>query len=322
MKRNRKPVFSIDECCVCAEALDAMIGDISFCAKCGQNVHEVCMEAWKRSSTTSSKKELIPTCPMCRASWENESLLNQLDIESELDAEATQIYLDWLYTSTLHISAKVSRVTDAFNLVILKLWTVANAVEDPVFKSQVIATYFAEARARFWKESVKWAFVDRKCDEEIRAFVIDISLAYIEPGWFKSEGKNWPEAFVSELADAAMVRWGDRKDGRTTRKMWMEKLSVGVDLTSDDEDTAPVGGSTSLASAASRSLRGRNPAIGLNSPKAEATEVPATRKRPCQKVEVKKHTHSAKRRLKQDVRSMPLSDDSDDGGLVVYRSKG
>jgi len=127
---------------------------------------------------------------------------------------------------------------------------------------------------------------------------------------------------VSELADAAMVRWEDRKDGRATRKMWMEKLSVEVDLTSDDEDTAPVGGSTSLASSASRSLQDKHPAVGLNSPKAGATEVPGTRKRPGQKVEVKKHTHSAKRRLKQDVRSMPLSNDSDDGGLVVYRSKG
>lgn len=125
---------------------------------------------------------MILTCPTCRASWKNKSLPNQLDIESELDAEATQIYLDWLYTSTLHISAKVSRVTDAFNLVILKLWTVANAVEDLVFKSQVIATYFAEARVRFWKESVKWAFLEHKCDDEIRAFIIDISLAYIKPG--------------------------------------------------------------------------------------------------------------------------------------------
>jgi hypothetical protein len=63
--------------------------------------------------------------------------------------------------------------------------------------------------------------VERKCDEEIRDFIIDVSLAYIEPGWFKKWSKTLPEAFVSELANVAnvaMVRWIDRKDDRTLKK--------------------------------------------------------------------------------------------------------
>lgn len=65
----------------------------------------------------------------------------------------------------------------------------------------------------------------------------------------------------------------------------MEKLSVAVDLVSDDEDTASVGGITSLASAASRILQNNQPAANLNSPKAGATEAAATRKRPGRKGE-------------------------------------
>jgi hypothetical protein len=258
---------------------------------------------------------------MCRASWKNESLPNYLDIKSELDGEAMQTYLDWLYTSTFCISENISRSTDAFNLVILKLWAVANAVEDQAFKSQVIVTYFEEARARFWNESVKWAFVDRQCDDEIRSFIIDMSLPYIEPGWFKNDGKNWPEAFVSELADVAMVQWRDRKGGRALRKIWMKKLKVEVDLVSDDDVTVPVGGKKASASTTSGIPRDKHRAVGMDSTMSKATRLPATWKRSGQTVQVTKRIGGTDRQPKQDARFSFLSDDSDDGELIVLRSE-
>jgi hypothetical protein len=231
LQKHRKPVISTDECSICAETLDASTQDLSFCVKCGQNIHEVCIEAWKRTSAQRvNERDPRPQqtrCPMCRATWLTDPSLSQLDIKSELDPEAIQVYLDWLYTSNLRIDETIPKTDDAFNLHLLKLWAVAAVVQDEAFKAIAIATFFDEAKARFWTDSVEWAFVDRKGNNEIREFILDITLAYIEPGWFKKEGSRWPEAFVRELADAAMVRWTQRKSFAEQKKAWMKKLNVG-----------------------------------------------------------------------------------------------
>jgi hypothetical protein len=201
----------------------------SYTKPLGQNVHEACIEMWKRSQTqqvNDRDRPQQPRCPMCRAIWLSDPSLSQLDINSELDPESVHTYLDWLYTSALSIDDSISPMIDAFNLQLLKLWAVATAVEDDSFKAIVITKFFDEAKARFWTESVKWAFVDRNCNNEIRDFIIDITLAYIEPGWFKKEGGHWPEVFVREMADAAMVRWSQKKTFAEQRKSWMVKLGV------------------------------------------------------------------------------------------------
>jgi hypothetical protein len=160
---------------------------------------------------------------------------------------------------------------------------------------------------------VKWAFVERKCDEEIRDFIVDMSLAYIEPGWFKNESKDWPEAFVSELADVVMVRWRDRKDDRALRKMWMRKLNVETDVVSDDEVTAPSGGEKGPASTAATIGRDNHRAADLDRATSGATRPPVKRKHSSQTVEV------TKCRPKQDPRIVFLSDDSEDSELLVLR---
>ncbi|CAN9083880.1 unnamed protein product [Alternaria sp. RS040] len=238
LQKHRKPISNSDECCVCAENLDATLKDISFCAKCGQNIHEVCIQAWKRSFTASGDEDSLPTCPMCRASWKNDPPLDHLDLKPDLDPEAVQTYLDWLYTSSLNITSQISPSKDASSLVMLKLWTVANAIEDPSFKAKVIITYFTKDPIPFPTHSLKWAFAERKCDDEIREFIIDFGLEVIQPGFFKKASKIWPEAFIGELADAAMVRWRDRRGLKTLKKMWMKKLNIEMDPVSDDKVTA------------------------------------------------------------------------------------
>ncbi|EDU49262.1 hypothetical protein PtrSN002B_006840 [Pyrenophora tritici-repentis] len=233
VQNKRKPVSPTDKCCFCLEALDPITSDISFCVQCGQNVHEVCMEDWRRSYYLDPNKEAPLTYLMCRASWTNDQLLSYLAVEKELDAEAVHIYLDWPYTSTLHIRSTLSRDTDAFNLVILKLWAVASAVEDTTFKAIVITTFFEQSRSVFTTESVKWAFVERKCDDEIRDFVLTVALTYLYPGWFRIWGDLWPDEYVRELADMAMTTWKERKSIGDLSKMWAEKLGTESD---DDEE--------------------------------------------------------------------------------------
>jgi hypothetical protein len=185
-----------------------------------------------------------PTCPMCRAPWKNDPVLvKYIDIPEKLDALAVQRYLDWLYSGRLTISSAVRRLTDAFNVALLKCWAVASAVGDKVFKRDVITMFFDEAEAQFWTESVSWAFDEEKdeSNEEIRAFVVEVFMVFMQPGWFKREGEKkegakWPEAFVWAVADKALEGVKMKSFGDVER-VWRRKGCVeGVEEKGDDEE--------------------------------------------------------------------------------------
>lgn len=229
LQTNRKALTDTDECCVCAEGLNSTFKDITFCVECGQNVHESCIESWKRSPVHSGSEKPAPTCPMCRALWKNEPLLKYLSVEDDLDVDGVQGYLDWLYSGSLRIDRSISPKTDDFNLFLLKSWAVAAAVKDDDFTAEIIAMFFAEARARFWTASVTWAFVERKGNDDIRNFIILVFMVYVEPGWFKKEAARWLDAFVRELADVAMVTWGGRKTFEELKKEWLQKMKLRID---------------------------------------------------------------------------------------------
>jgi hypothetical protein len=166
---------------------------------------------------------------MCRATWKNEPLVKNLNLNNnnKLDAEAVQTYLDWLYSVELRIPTHICRKTDTFNTVLLKCWAVAEAVGDDAFKSVVITTFFNEAKARLWSESIKWAFVDDHASEDIRSFVIEVFLAFMKPGWFKKEGRKWPNSFVSELADKILERCKGKKSYADVKREWLGRLEKG-----------------------------------------------------------------------------------------------
>jgi hypothetical protein len=224
--------------------------DVTFCGKCGQNVHEVCIEKWKQSQgkegvgERSVKGMGTGTCPMCRADWKNEPLLKSLDIKEELDAESVQIYLDWLYSGHLQIPASIDRKTDAFNVAVLKCWAVANAMQDETFKSMVVKMWFEEAEAQFWKDSVEWAFVEGNGDEEIKGFVVEVFMCFMETGWFVKEGKSWPDAFVRALADRALEGWMEGGQGTEgfegVKGRWIGKDEAEIPEVKGDEKDSTV----------------------------------------------------------------------------------
>mgnify|MGYP006877402436 CR=1 FL=1 len=256
---------------------------------------------------------------MCRASWKNDTLLNQLDVETELDAAAIQIYLDWLYTSVLQIPATYSRITDAFNLLILKLWVVASAVEDKKFEAIVITTFFNETQTRFWTGSIKWAFVKRNCNDEIRNFILSVSLADLEPGWFSKEGDLWPDEYIRELADFAMVNWTERKRLAELRKMWMEKISAASMEEEEESFVEKKKGHVSTIGAASGIWRDSARAACLDRTISGVEKRAAGRQHSGYKVDVKKHSNRAERWQMQDM-IFPFG--SPDDGLAIPRSGG
>jgi hypothetical protein len=225
LQKNRKAICPTDECCICTELLDPTLKDILFCVTCGQNFHENCIATWKQSSKATKNKKSSTTCPVCRASWKTNSSQPQVAIESELDAEAAQIYMDWMYTSTLAIPATISRKTDAFNLIILKLWAVANAFEDVVFKREVITAFFAEAIECFGNESMMWTFAERKCGDEVREFIVDNLLARKTKRWIADNLKRMPSDFTRDLRRAEVERKG-RNYREGYEKVWMDRIEA------------------------------------------------------------------------------------------------
>jgi hypothetical protein len=259
LQKNRKTIHeenNLEDCCVCQEDLDAKTKDITYCGTCGQNLHERCIEQWKQSSD----KDKSPSCPMCRADWKNEPLLKNVSIDEQLDAEAVQMYLDWLYSGNLHIPSIISRRTDAFNLMLLKCWAVASAVDDESFERTVMFIFFKEAKAQFWDESVHWAFVEGGANEEICAFIIEVYMAHMEKGWFTKKGPKWPSDFVMALADKAME--GEKRKSyeqikrERTRKLQRGNGMKGMDGESEVEANEP-SSQTSYRTARAREYFGK-----------------------------------------------------------------
>ena len=202
-QRRRKE--STTSCSTCFEDLDAVTEDITFCDKCGQNFHEACIAKWM----TERRRTFQPmTCPTCRGNRTDRSRpdIERFRIEQELDGQAVQVYLDWLYSGTLHIDASVSRTEDYFNVVLLQCWEVSDAMDDEGFRDAVIQEFFNEAEAHFWARSIDYAFVDGKGSDAMRDFVMDIFLTQVSYDWFKTEGRKWPKTFVQKLADHCMKK--------------------------------------------------------------------------------------------------------------------
>jgi hypothetical protein len=89
---------------------------------------------------------------------------------------------------------------------------------------------------------VSWAFdMERdEANEEIRKFVVEIFMVFVQPGWFKREGEKkegakWPEAFVWIMADKALER-AKKKIFGDVERVWRKKIGLeeGVEKKEDD----------------------------------------------------------------------------------------
>lgn len=161
---------------------------------------------------------------MCRANWKDDPLLRSIRIKEDLDVKAVQVYVDWLYTRKVGIREEVERTSDKFNVEVLKCWAVAAAMEDSTFRDEVVKMWFEEAGARFWRDSIKWAFVEDCGVKKIKDFILEVFLAFVEPGWFREESSRWPEVFVRELSEWLLVG-GKRRGFEEIKMEWLGKMN-------------------------------------------------------------------------------------------------
>ncbi|KAH5733575.1 hypothetical protein HBI17_206500 [Parastagonospora nodorum] len=200
LQNVRKPLEG--ECSICHEEFDPCKGDIAFCqGSCGQNIHNECIQQWSRTQRAGST-----TCPMCRKPWVM-GAEDLITLDSELDPDAVQIYLDWLYTGQLHISEAITRESDEFNIQLLKAWIVSEAFGDRNFRKDIIVQHYAaideDDNWGFRLDAIEFAFEDDDHDY-MQSFVVDSVHAHADWDAIDDDIDNYPHEFVRKLCLAGI----------------------------------------------------------------------------------------------------------------------
>jgi hypothetical protein len=215
LQNIRKPLEG--ECAICHEELDPFRGDIAFCqGSCGQNIHEKCIKQWTRTQKT---------CPMCRKPWKTDAEA-LITLEKDLDPDAVQLYLDWLYTGQLQISQAIDRGSHEFDLHLLKAWIVSEVIDDSVFRQAIIVEHLTvtdEGFEGFGLHAIEFAFKD-DTSHYMRAFVVDSFHVYADQEHFGDLLYDYPDNFVRELCLVAMQsnQQGAKAAEEAVQKKWIK----------------------------------------------------------------------------------------------------
>jgi hypothetical protein len=175
------------------------VDDVTFCREgCGQNLHEKCMDTWKKSHTAAK-------CPMCRKTWKTD-LKNVITLDEKLDQEGMQIYVNWLYSGNLHIY-KADLSDQAYNLLLLKGLAVSEALGNDKFKHAIIAEYVSsiesEGNLGFDLECFEYAYYEHS-DWPMRCFMVDAFLVDPDLDNIGEIAQEYPTQFMQDLCIAAV----------------------------------------------------------------------------------------------------------------------
>ncbi|KAF3049992.1 hypothetical protein E8E11_008446 [Didymella keratinophila] len=207
--RNINRKFAIHEGLLCAtsahfkkrlqERRISSIADVTLCkAECGKNIHQHCLYDWRKSKAGGL------TCPMCRKDRQAsvDTLFEFNHSKVDLDPQAFQFYVDWLYTGEFKIDPAILTGSDAFNVHLLKAWTVSDAVTDFRFRNAIIArlTQAMETKGDkgFGLDSVKYAY---KVDKSrlMETFVTLSFYPKLELEWLIEAAATYLQAFIREI---------------------------------------------------------------------------------------------------------------------------
>ncbi|CAO2656147.1 Nn.00g049500.m01.CDS01 [Neocucurbitaria sp. VM-36] len=232
LHKDRKAVEG--ECSICSEELDPKVDDITFCrAECGQNIHEKCMEAWKRSQGTRQA-----TCPTCRKAWKQKTD-DVILVDEDLDRDAVQLYIDWLYSGKLHIYADMDRADEEFDVQLLKAWVVSSKLIDFAFRYAIIAKYVAtvesEARDGFWIVAAKFAF-EEKDISSMKQFVVDAFLMRVDNNRFENNASDFPTTFVHAICGTLLHLMKIGMGSHESHKDFLVRYTQGHYKLGDSED--------------------------------------------------------------------------------------
>lgn len=179
--------------------------DITFCrAQCGKNMHVKCMKDWQRAHVNPI------ACPLCRDPWKEEDS-GVIEIAQDLDREALQLYISWLYSGELNLSDKLAGPHEEFNILLLKAYRVAMHLADEEFEFAIAAEFISSVESKrnpgFGNRSIELAFDPRYTSEKIQLFMVYAVLAYMDIKDFTKYvlRNSFPADFIRYLCMLAMV---------------------------------------------------------------------------------------------------------------------
>jgi hypothetical protein len=152
---------------------------------------------------------IFAKCPICRGCWIYDPEQTVLEVLPEdLDRDAIQSYVDWLYTGKLYVR-ELFREGTSYNLQLLKAWTVSVRFEDDNFRYAIIAEYLSSVEQGenegFTLTCIKYAFEKHNIDS-MRDFVVDAWLMDKDLGHIKRNFQHFPVGFIQRLCLAALLR--------------------------------------------------------------------------------------------------------------------
>jgi hypothetical protein len=131
LQPRRKAMVDGDECSICHEAFNPGAKELTYCvSSCGSNFHRSCMDDWKRGGPRGPLR-----CPMCRSLWEQprgEAVYRLL----ALDAEAFEIYYNWMYTTSISVPSDDHSFEVTFHL-LMKAFDLALHIYEPAFHKAI-----------------------------------------------------------------------------------------------------------------------------------------------------------------------------------------
>jgi hypothetical protein len=232
LEKDRKEVDG--ECSTCHEDLDPEVDDITFCRSgCGQNIHEKCIEAWKKSQAGP------PRCPMCRKFWKLKPE-DLIEVEGEVvDREIARAYVNWLYTEKIHISRSYHHTDDDFNVQLLKAWRFAHISEDDSFKHAIIAKFVSSVEsgdnAGLGYHSIFYAYEEERWEvDSMPQFIVDACLMHPDFDAMDELFEEFPTDFTKELCLRAMRLV--KGDNKMKSKDLLNKYTGGEYMVEGDQD--------------------------------------------------------------------------------------
>ena len=133
IQQRRKAIVEGEECSICHEALDPGVKELIFCFKsCGTNFHRSCLDDWKWGGPKGPLH-----CPMCRSLWGKPQVAIYRLLT--LDAEAFEIYINWLYTTSISVPSHDHEFEVAFPR-LLKAFDLADKIHEPVFSKAILSS--------------------------------------------------------------------------------------------------------------------------------------------------------------------------------------
>lgn len=122
------------DCGICLEVLMSHGKILTWCTKCGNNVHQECLEKWAKQKMT---------CPMCRAPWVPRDIFETMSFR-DFEQTGFDVYVQWLYTDSIpeYGEDSVERCKR-----LLQAHSLGDAISDPAFINTVRCEMVRERRA-------------------------------------------------------------------------------------------------------------------------------------------------------------------------------